>query len=260
MHRKHKLSAFIPVQNVEDIIEACLESIQWIDEIFIVDAFSTDKTLEICRKYPNVKIVQHEYENSGAQRVWGMPQVAHEWVLIIDSDERCTSELRKEIERILSMEEIPFDGYNVYIKTKFFGKLLYHDTYLGSGGKRLVRRALHKNYVLKRVHAKLKFDKMSRIHNKRAYLIHIPIRDFKANWEKMIRYAIWAAEDMYDQGKKVHWYHFSLRPFYKFFHYYIIRRGFLDGIRGLILCGLAGIWVFMKYYKLFEMYKKNENE
>ena len=255
---RRKLSAFIPVQNVEDIIEDCLKSITWVDEIFIVDAFSTDNTVEICKKYPNVKLVQHEYKNSGAQRIWGMPQVAFNWVFIIDSDERCTPKLREEIENILSMDEIPFDGYNIHIKTKFMGKLLFHDTYLGSGGKRLVRKELHKNYVLKRVHAKLKIDKLTWLRNKKAYLIHIPIRDSKSQWHKMSRYASWAAEDMYENNKKVHWYHFAIRPLYKFFQYYFIRGGIVDGIQGLIICGLAGISIFMKYYKLFEF--RNENE
>lgn len=260
MDKRRKLSAFVLVQNVEDIIEDCLESIRWVDEIFIVDAFSTDRTLEICRRYPNVRIVQHEYENSGAQRAWGMPQVAHEWVLIVDSDERCTPQLRQEVECILSLDEIPFDGYNVHIRTWFFGRLLRHSTYLGSGGKRLVRRELHKTYVLKRVHAKLKFDKLSLISNRKAYLVHVTIRDFGANWNKMIRYATWAAEDMWDEGKKVRWYHLSVRPLVKFLQYYTIRGGFLDGMRGLIVCVLGGIWVFMKYYKLFEMRAKGASQ
>ena len=257
MEHRRKLSAFIPVQNVEDIIEDCLESIKWVDEIFIVDAYSTDNTLNICRKYSNVKIVQHEYENSGAQRSWGMAQVAHEWVLIIDSDERCTVELRKEIERILMMDEIPFDGFNVYIRTQFFGKLLTHKTYLGWAGKRLVRRDMHQNYILKKVHSYMKIDKLAWIENKDAYLIHIPIRDFRIQWEKLIRYSRWHARDMYDSGKHVHWYHFTVRPFFKFFQFYFIRRGFMDGVRGLIMCAIAGISVFMKYYKLWELYHRD---
>lgn len=251
---KRKLSAFIPVQNVEDIIEDCLESIKWIDEIFIVDALSTDKTVEICSRYPNVRIVQHEYENSGAQRFWGMPQVAHEWVFIIDSDERCTPELRTEIENILSQDEIHFDGFNISIRTRFLGKLLTHQTYLGSGGKRLVRREMYKNYVLKNVHAKLKIPRLTWIENKNAYLIHVPIRNFQAQWEKLVRYSVWYAQDMFEQGKRVQWYHFTIRPFYKFFQFYVMKLGFLDGFRGLILCIIAGISIFMKYYKLWEMY------
>jgi len=254
--RKHKISAFIPVQNVEDIIEDCLNSITWVDEIFIVDAFSTDRTVEICKRYPNVKILQHEYVNSATQRTWGMPQVANEWVFIIDSDERCTPRLKEEIEKILSLDEIPYDGYKVTIKTQFYGKLLSHKTHLGHRGKRLVRKELHKKFVMKRVHGGMRIKNLSWIENKDAYLIHIPIRDFKSQWQKMIRYAIWAAEDMYEKGKDVRWFHFTLRPFYKFFHFYVIRGGFRDGVRGLIVCAIGGIIVFMKYYKLFELRQK----
>jgi len=254
--RKHKISAFIPVQDVEEIIEDCLKSIGWVDEIFIVDAFSKDRTIEICRKFPKVKVVQHEYENSGAQRSWGMPQVANEWVLIIDSDERCTPELQSEIENILSMEEIPFDGYLVYLKTKFMGKIQHHDRYLGYQGMRLVRRESHKEYTLRSVHSTLDIKNQSRIRNKKAYIIHIPIRDFKKHWQKMIRYANWQAEDMFQKGKRANLLHFIFRPSYKFISHYFFKLGFLDGMRGLILCGIASISVFMKYYKLFEISNK----
>ena len=121
---RKKLSAFIPVQNVEDIIEECLESIKWVDEIFIVDAYSTDRTVEICNRYPNVKLVQHKYKNSGTQRIWGMPQVAHDWVLIIDSDERCNKELRDEIQRILSKDSINEDGYWIYEENEELNKII----------------------------------------------------------------------------------------------------------------------------------------
>jgi Glycosyltransferases involved in cell wall biogenesis len=251
--RKNKISAFIPVQDVEDIIEDCLKSITWVDEIFIVDAFSKDRTVEICRKFSNVKIVQHEYENSGAQRTWGMPKVSNELVLIIDSDERCTPELQTEIEKILAMDKIPFDGYLVYLKTKFLGKIQNHDRNLGYQGMRLVRRESYKEYNLRSVHSTLDIKNRSRIKNKDAYIIHIPIRDFKSHWNKMVRYATWQANDMFQKGKKANLFHFIFRPSYKFIHHYFFRLGFLDGIRGLILCSVASISVFMKYYKLFVM-------
>ncbi len=258
MQRKHKISAFIPVQNVEDIIEKTLDTITWVDEIFIVDAFSTDKTVEICKRYPNVKIVRHEYENSGAQRYWGMPQVANEWVFIIDSDERCSPELKTEIEKILSQEKIEYDGFIVYVKTKFLGKLHNHEFNLGHYGMRLVRRETYKTYELLNVHSRLRIKNHSFIKNKKAYLEHEPIRDFKQHIYKMARYAEWSAKDMYNKGKRAKWYHFVFRPPYKFFHHYIILGGFLDGIGGLILSGIAGIGVFLKYYALFFMEKKDK--
>jgi len=251
INHKRKLSAFIPVQNVEDIIEECLESIKWVDEIFIVDAFSTDNTVDICKRYPKVKMVQHEYENSGAQRIWGMPQVTHDWVFIIDSDERCNAELRQEIQTVLTMNTISMDGFWVNIKTKFLGKLQNHDRNLGHCGMRLVRKETYKNFVLKRVHSKLVVKNAGKIINKKAFLEHEPIRDFSDHLKKMIRYSEWAAADMYENGVRTKWYHFIFRPIFKFIIHYFFKLGFLDGLRGLILCQIAAILVFMKYYKLY---------
>ena len=256
INHKRKLSAFIPVQNVEDIIEECLESIKWADEIFIVDAFSTDKTVEICHRYPNVKIVQHEYKNSGAQRSWGMPQGAHDWVFIIDSDEKCNDVLRIEIQNILSKDTIEVDGFWVPIKVKFLGKLQHHDRALGHSGMRLVRKKTYKNYVLKSVHSKLVVINAGRIKNKNAFLVHEPIRGFSSHFKKMIRYAEWSAQEMYENGIRTKWYHFVFRPFFKFILHYFIKFGFLDGMRGLILCQITAISVFMKYYKLYFLSRK----
>ena len=256
VNHKRKLSAFIPVQNVEDIIEECLESIKWADEIFIVDAFSTDKTLEICHRYSNVKIVQHEYENSGAQRFWGMPQASHDWIFIIDSDERCNKNLREEIKKFLEKEKIDVDGYWVSIKTKFLGKLQNHDRALGHSGMRLVRKKTYKNYVLKSVHSKLVVINAGRIKNKNAFLVHEPIYGFSSHFKKMVRYAEWSAQDMYENGIRAKCYHFVFRPLFKFIVHYFIKLGFLDGMRGLILCQITAISVFMKYYKLYFLSRK----
>lgn len=257
--RKHKISAFIPAQDVERIIEDCLKSITWVDEIFIVDGFSTDNTIEICKRYPNVKIVQHEYENSGAQRMWGMPQVKHDWIFVIDSDEICTPELQNRIEEILSSDPPQFNGYRVRIKSKLLGKIQNHDHYLGWSGMRLFKKEMIDNYKLKRVHSKMYIDPEGRITGEGAYIIHEPIRDFTGAIKKMIRYAEWAAQDMFEKGKRARWYHFTIRPLHKFFVLYIIRFGFLDGIRGLILCTMASFSVFLKYYKLFFLQMKTES-
>jgi len=182
-----------------------------------------------------------------------MPQVANEWVFIIDSDERCTPELQKEIESILSMETIPYDGYEVYLRTKFFGKIQNHDRYLGYIGMRLVRRESYKEYTLRNVHSTLDIKNRSKIKNRKAFIIHIPIRNFKQHWKKLIRYTTWQAEDMHKKGKNANLLHFLFRPLYKFTNHFFFKLGFLDGVRGLILCSIAAISVFMKYYKLFEM-------
>ena len=70
------LTVLVPTYNEEDSIRECLESVKWADEIFVVDSFSTDRTLDICREYTD-RIVQHEYVNSAAQKNWAIPPVLH---------------------------------------------------------------------------------------------------------------------------------------------------------------------------------------
>ena len=121
---------------------------------------------------------------------------------------------------------------------------------------RLVRKKTYKNYVLKSVHSKLVVVNAGRIKNKNAFLVHEPIRGFSSHFKKMVRYAEWSALDMYENGIRAKCYHFVFRPLFKFVVHYFIKLGFLDGMRGLILCQITAISVFMKYYKLYFLSKK----
>src|SRR3989338_9752750 len=107
--QKAKITVLVPTYNEEKNIRDCLESVKWADEIFIVDSFSSDRTLEIAKEYTD-RIIQHEYINSAAQKNWAIPQARYEWVLIVDSDERVTKELREEIEKVLSDSSDDFKG------------------------------------------------------------------------------------------------------------------------------------------------------
>ena len=95
------LTIIVPTFNEEDHIGDCLESAKWADDIFVVDSFSTDRTLDIARNYTD-HIVQHEYVNSAAQKNWAIPQAKGDWVMVVDADERVTPELRVRIQRILA--------------------------------------------------------------------------------------------------------------------------------------------------------------
>jgi len=95
-----KISVLLPTFNNAEIIRPTLESIRWVDEILVVDSFSTDSTVDICREY-GARVVQHEYIQSAKQKNWAIPQCANEWVLQIDSDEVLEPGLQEEIEATL---------------------------------------------------------------------------------------------------------------------------------------------------------------
>src|SRR6267154_2264846 len=114
------ITALIPTYNCEDTIRDCLESVKWVDKIFVVDSFSTDGTLAICREYTDW-IVQHEYANSATQKNWAMEQIRTDWTIQIDSDETLEPGLKEEILESLLKSEQP-DGYRIRIKNLVWGK------------------------------------------------------------------------------------------------------------------------------------------
>ena len=100
---QQKLTVIIPSFNEEKKIETCLQSVRWADEILIVDSYSTDRTVDIAEKYTD-RILRHEYINSANQKNWAIPQATYEWILLVDSDEKVTTELRNEIRQLLRQQ------------------------------------------------------------------------------------------------------------------------------------------------------------
>src|SRR5947207_7106012 len=135
-----KLSVLVPVFNEEANLPACLESVRDIaDEIFVVDSFSTDRTIEIAKSC-GARVVQHEYINSAAQKNWAIPQCAHEWVFIIDADERMTPQLRDEIRSLLNQPQPSCDGYFVTRRNFFLGGEIRHGGWESNDVQRLFLR------------------------------------------------------------------------------------------------------------------------
>ena len=114
------LTVIIPTFNEEENIQECLESVAWADEIMVVDSFSKDRTLEIARRHTD-RILQREYINSASQKNWAIPQTRHQWVMVVDADERVTPELRDEIRALLAAGP-PASGYVIRRVNHFLGR------------------------------------------------------------------------------------------------------------------------------------------
>jgi len=242
-----KLTVLVPSFNEENTIRDCLESVRWADEIFVVDSFSTDGTLDIARAYTD-RIVQHEYVNSATQKNWAIPQCTHDWVLVIDCDERLTPALQDEIKALLAGEP-DRDGYRIGRDNYFFGHRIRYSGWQHDSVLRLFKKDKGR-YRDREVHADIDMppEKVGRLHNK---LEHYTYTTFDQYLEKFGRYTTWAANDLYKQGRKPSFCNLVLRPPLRFFKMYILKRGFLDGAAGFVLCALATMSVFMKYAKLW---------
>jgi glycosyltransferase involved in cell wall biosynthesis len=255
-----KITAFILTQNNSRTIGKCIESVAWCDEIVVIDSFSDDNTLEIVRTLPQVRIFQHQYINARLQRIWGMPHVKTKWVFIIDSDEYCPDMLKNKIYDLLNDNNDMHDGYLFFTRTMFLGRLLRHQDYLSSYGKRLVLTSIATRYKQEtRVHASIRLDNQLKI-EKSYYLVHDPIENLRKHMAKVDKYAYWQAQDLFDKGNNVAWYHFVIRPAGKFLKHYVIKGGFRDGLAGLIICLMGGWSVFLKFIYLKELRNNAANK
>ncbi len=243
-----KLTAVITTYNEQDMLQDCLESVRWADELFVVDSFSTDRTLEIARTY-NARIIQHQYEYPAAQKNWAIPQASHEWILLLDADERVTEDLRQEIQALLQSPP-KHNAYHVYRRTFFLGQELKYSGYQRDDVIRLFHRdRCHYEDVL--VHEGLKTTgKLGRLQGR---LKHCCWRSFDQYFEKFGRYTTWAAQDLMTQGRKPHLGNMVLRPWWRFFRMYIVQGGYRDGSAGFVSCVLCSYYVFVKYAKLWHL-------
>ena len=120
------LTVIVPCKNERMNIGPCIESfLDLADEILIADSLSSDDTVEIAKRYDKVRVVQREYRTSGDFKNWAIPQAKHEWILLLDADERVTPELADEVRSILSSTP-PFDGYWIYRANHFMGHRLHY--------------------------------------------------------------------------------------------------------------------------------------
>ena len=273
--KAHKLTVIIPTFNVEDLIEQAIKSVLWADEILVVDSFSTDETVAIAKKY-GVRVLQHEYIYSAKQKNWTIPQAENEWILLLDSDEVVTDELRDEITRLLSSEKIEkYDGFGIGRKHYFLGKFLRWGGRYPLYNIRLFRRSCR--YEDRNVHAHIILDK-NRMKNLSKDILHYSDRSLDQFFEKFNRYSTWQANYMmrvYEKGMtKIAWVTFITNPFYakavlkdlwtfipftpliRFIYMYVLRLGFLDGRHGFMIAFFYAFQDYVAKTKYLEMRKK----
>lgn len=244
------VSAIIHTLNEIENIDDCLRSVEWADEIYLVDSFSTDGTVEQVReRFPRVRIEQREYLGAASTKNYAIDRAAHDWIFVIDADERVTPELRDEILRTLAG---PLDvwAYSVGRLNYMLGKPVRYSGLQRDRVARLFHRQ-HARYPNKRVHADLLVDGATgRLQHK---MLHYYIRSFDHMIAKMTRYAQWGAAQMFIDGKSAGGWDVFGHALAKFFRDYVVNLGFLDGTRGVISVGMHVYYTFWKYALLWEM-------
>jgi len=290
---KSSISVIILTYNEEINIENCLKSIiDWASEVIIVDSFSTDKTLEIARKYTN-KIAQRTFVNQAEQFNWALDnlEIKNNWILRLDADEYLTEELKQEISNLFKNISVnqhenqresarAVNGYYIKRRVHFMGRWIKHGGYYPSWFLRLFRkgkaryeeREMDENIILLEGRAeKLKndfiddnknnlewwIDKHNRFSSREVKEILKEKKNFQIKaglFKGPIARKRWAKEKLYLR-LPAFW-----RACFYFIYRYFLRFGFLDGKQGLIFHFLQGLWYrFLVDAKIFEL-KKHEKK
>ena len=236
-----RLSVTIVAWNEEERLRACLESVTWADEIIVVDAESTDKTVALAREFTD-RVWVRPWPGFAAQKNFALEQATGDWVLALDADERVTPELRARVARVLAADG-PADGYSVPRRWVRHGGL-YPDYQL-----RLFRRRAGR-FLADAVHESVRVE--GKVETLGEALLHHSYRSLEDFVQRSNRYSTLAAGEWIRQGKRAGLADLIFRPLGRFLSMYIIRRGFLDGWRGFVLAVLYADYVFLRTAKAWE--------
>jgi glycosyltransferase involved in cell wall biosynthesis len=245
------LSVLITTYNEEDNITACLKSVAWATERFVVDSMSSDNTVALA-KAQGATVIQRKYTGPADQKNWAIPQLAYEWVLILDADERCSEALQAEITEIITQNP-PFDGYWIPRENFFMGQKIRFSGWQNDRVIRLIRRD-RCLYNTKQVHEEIETTGVQ-IATLVAALQHFTFKNTTHFIEKQQRYALWSAQDHALKTSKIGYFHLCTKPFFRFFKHFILKKGFLDGKVGFVISALMAWSVFLRYVHLLEKHR-----
>jgi glycosyltransferase involved in cell wall biosynthesis len=245
-----KVSAVIITYNESRNIRRTLAQLRWCDEIVIVDSFSTDNTLEICREF-GCSIFFKRFEGYGEQKKFAVSRAKNDWILCIDADEVLSDDLVREIRAAMERPS-SYAGYLFPMNLVFLGREFRY----GKESDRYFLRLFNRqtgNFNQALVHEKLELEgETTRLHGKMLHYSYANLRQWN---EKCERYSSLSAAQAVKKGKKKSVFAVLTALPYYFFRYYFLERNFLNGLEGFYWSVLNAQYHFLKYLKIRESYK-----
>jgi glycosyltransferase involved in cell wall biosynthesis len=254
MSERPRISACVITLNEADRIDDCLASIDFCDELLVVDSHSTDATRDRAAAR-GAKVIERDWPGHVKQKEFAIRAAAHDWVLCIDADERVTPELRAEI---LALRDAGFPGHagwNFPRKTFYLGRFIEHGLWYPDRQLRLFdrRRARwgghdpHDKVLLEGSPGRLRGD-----------LLHYSYRDLDDHLRTIDKYTTIMARGLLERGKRATALDLVTHPLARFVRGYFFKLGFLDGWRGLLIAFLAAHYARLKNAKLLVLQKRDD--
>lgn len=253
---REKISACVITFNEQARIRRCLESVKWCDEIVIMDSFSTDRTIEICREYTD-KVYQHEWLGYVGQRNLIREKANCPWVLFMDSDEEVSPGLKQEILTEFEYGVGEYVGYSFPRQVYYIGRWIKHGEWYPDVKLRLFKKEYgrtegqepHDTVVVK--------GPVKRLDRPIWHYTHNDIAD---HINTLNRFSSITAQQRFAEADPFNWWDIILRPSLRFLKGYILKGGILDGSHGFIIAMLNSFGAFVKYAKLWELSQTQKSD
>jgi glycosyltransferase involved in cell wall biosynthesis len=244
---KAPLSAVIIALNAARQIEPCLKSVEFADEVLVVDSGSDDETRAIAEVF-GARVVGKEWLGFGRQKQFAVSIAKHDWVLCLDVDERVSPELAASIRAAMANPD--HTAYRMPRRNRFLGRWLAHGEGYPDRSLRLFHRA-HASWSNDDVHETV--ITTANVATLKGDLMHDSAEDVATYLAKQNRYSSLHAQALYSQGVRAGYFHLFLSPLARFIKFYFLRLGFLDGGPGFAHVVIGCIAAFAKYAKLIEL-------
>jgi glycosyltransferase involved in cell wall biosynthesis len=239
------VTVVIAAHNEAANIGACIASVNWASEVIVAENDSTDDTIQRAI-LAGARVINPPFKTIGISRNAGIEAASNPWVLVLDADERCTPELAAELQQ-LATSGPEHEAYRIPRCNFFLGGQIRHGGWERDKPVRFFSSSLR--YDTKLVHEGVRPD--GSIGTTRSSLIHFTYGTLDQYFEKFLRYSRWWAEQNYAKGRRASVGAVLFRPPVRFFSMYVLKGGWLDGGRGLVLASLAAASVMAKYARLW---------
>ncbi|WP_034732447.1 glycosyltransferase family 2 protein [Bacteriovorax sp. Seq25_V] len=245
-----KISAAIITFNEEHNIERCIKSVMdVVDEIVVIDSFSTDKTKEICLQY-KTKFIENPFAGHIQQKNFALSQTTHDIVLSLDADEALDDKLREQITALKS--NFTKDGYFFNRLTNYNGQWIYHCGWYPDKKLRLFNK--HKaKWAGVNPHDIIEMSEGTSTQYISGNLLHYSYDSITDHINQTNKFTTIAAKEAYNRGVRSSVFKIVSRPILKFFKDYFLKRGFLDGRYGFIICCINSLSALLKFSKIYDL-------
>jgi len=241
------ITAVIAAHNESANIEACVASLEWAREVIVVENDSSDDTVDRARA-AGATVISPKFTTIGAARNNAINRAQTAWILVVDADERCTDELAAEIQKVIANPGAR-SAFRVPRRNYFLGKEIKHGGWGSDKPLRLFKRELRYNANLVHEHIDVTNGIVGEV---KGSLLHYTYTSLDQYFEKFDRYSRWWAEQNFAKGRRGGAGAVLFKPPARFVGMYLLKGGFRDGARGLVLACLAAASVMAKYARLWE--------